>query len=143
MIPCQWQRLNPNSVSSCVLCYINRPIYKIILKIESVFHILLSKKNISLYGIQIVADIVVVLSKENLGFDDFVSESHDDDVKLEIICQNIFSYGQTGGKYFAQKMNAQVEAKHNETLQSPLGSTVTIADQKVTEGNNTNDKCPR
>jgi hypothetical protein len=125
------------------LCYINRPFYDLILKIESVFHTLLSEKNIALYGIQIVADIVVALSKENLGFGDFFSESHDDDVKLEVIRRIIFSYGRTRGKDFVRKMNAQVGAKHHETLRSALGTTAAIAEQKAKEGNNKYDECPR
>ena len=73
---------------------------------ELVFHALLSENIITLDGILIVAGVGVLLSRENLRCKGFFSKSYDHDMKLELICQIIFLYGQTRGTYFIWKMNA-------------------------------------
>ena len=125
------------------LCYVNEPFFNLILKIESVFHTLLSEDNIAAYGVRIVNDIVMVLGMEDFGFDDFFSQPHDNDVKVEVIRRILFSYGRIRGKDFVRKVNAKVGAKHHETLRSALGTTAAIAEKKAKEAKDTEEQSPR
>ena len=74
-------------------------------KIESVFDTLLSEGNVAYYGTDIIVDITHAISKEELGIDQFFSQTYDDSVKSEIHRRIIWSYGRLRGKDFVQKCN--------------------------------------
>ena len=122
-------------------CYTNRPLYNLIPKVELVFRTLISEKSISLYGTQIVAGIVIVLSRETLGLYNFVSGSPDDDVNLGVVCQIIFSYGQSREKVFCLKDQCPSRSKHHEILCFTPGKTSVVAEQMAKEVNNEYDQC--
>ena len=63
----------------------NEPFFNLVLKIESIFHALLSEDSIVAYGIRIIAEISVAPDMEDFGFDDFFSQPHDDDVNVKVI----------------------------------------------------------
>ena len=69
------------------LCYVNELFLNLVLKIESVFHTLLSGDSIAVYGIRIVADndSAIALGIGDFGFTNSSSQPQDDDVKVEII----------------------------------------------------------
>ena len=125
------------------LCYVNEPFFNLVLKIESVFHTLLSEDSIAAYGIRIVADIVMALGMEDLGFDDFFSQPHDDDVKVEVIRRILFSYGRIRGKDFVRKTSAKDGAKNHETLRSALGTATAIAENKAKKAKDKEEQSPR
>ena len=126
------------------LYYVKQLFYNLILKVESVFHTLLSKNNVASYGGQVIADIVLVLSKENFGFEEFFSPSHDDEVKSEVTRQILFSYGRIRGINCVWKINGKVGSTHHETLRSALGTASAIAERNEKEGKDeTYEQSPR
>ncbi|EJK70768.1 hypothetical protein THAOC_07845 [Thalassiosira oceanica] len=117
------------------LYYPNEKFYALVLKIESVFHQLLSTSNLAHYGTTLVADITHALSKGIMGdMDAFFSTSHSDDVKIEVTRRIIRSYGRLRGKDFVRKLAAREGVKHHETMRSALGTAAAIASKGKSKG---------
>ena len=89
------------------LFYVNKSFYKMMVKVESVFHHLMSEEGIARHGIGIVNDICHVLSQEDIGFKAFVSETVVHGDYLEAVRRFMRSFGRLRGKDWVRRRKAQ------------------------------------
>ena len=67
-------------------------------RVEAVFHLLMSEEGIARHGIGIVNDMCHALSQEDLGFEVFVPKAVAPGVYLEAVWQFMQLYGRLCGK---------------------------------------------
>ena len=109
------------SAEAVGLFYPTAEFYNQMLKLESVFHNILKDKNVALFGPGIIEDIVFLLSKQDLGFAQFMPGAEDDAVEA-VFKRLVDSYGNLRGKDFARKRNAKDGDGSKETTRATLGT---------------------
>ena len=103
------------------LFYVNKSFYKMMVKVESVFHHLMSEEGIARHGIDIVNDICHVLSQEDIGFKAFVPETVVHGDYLEAVRRFMRSFGRLRGKDWVRRRKAQRGYIFNEAMRATLG----------------------
>jgi len=113
------------------LFYVNESFYKMMVKVESVFHHLMSEEGIARHGIGIVNDICHVLSQEDIGFEAFVPKTVIHGDYLEAVRRIMRSFGRLRGKDWVRRRKAQRGYIFNETMRATLGVKAAEAKKKV------------
>ena len=118
-----------------LLCYINGPFFKFTDKIESIFHTLLSERNVAFYGTVIIGDIAQeALNKEDLELELFLTNTYEGDIISEVLRRIIWSYGWLQGNVFVRKCNAKVGVQHHKKVYLSLGTPSAIASTNTKKG---------
>lgn len=104
------------------LFYVNESFYKMMVKVESVFHHLMSEEGIARHGIGIVNDICHVLSQEDIGFEAFVPKTVIHGDYLEAVQRIMRLFGRLRGKDWVRRRKAQRGHIFNETMRATLGT---------------------
>ena len=84
----------------------------------------------------------MALGMEEFSFNKLFSQPHNDDVRIEVIRQILFSYGRSRGKDFVRKVNAKVGAKYHKTFRSTLGTAAAIVEKKTKEAKDKEEQSP-
>ena len=91
------------------------------MRVEAVFHLLMSKEGIARHGIGIVNDICYTLSQEDIGFEAFVPKAVARGVYLEAVLRFMQSFGKGYVGRIGQGGGAQRGYILNETIHATLG----------------------